>query len=367
MAETTPEQEQQEPEREREEAMGGPDAPGGEQASVGEQAAGAPHAPGGGLSGDTVTGGAPAPASAGAGGPHPTARPEREFTVAARSQWRMVVRRFVSHRLAVVSLVLLLLVIVVALFGGRLWHYNYAEITDEFSSPPSAKHPFGTDGIGHDTLAQVLRGAQRSVIIALLVAFVSTSFGTLVGALAGYYRGILDAVLMRFTDLVLTVPSLAVFALLSNRYANRENGWLFLSFVIAGLLWTTIARVVRGVFLSLREREFVEAARALGAGDARIIFRHLLPNAVGPIIVNATITVAIAILLETSLSYLGLGVRLPDTSLGLLVAEGAEAAQTRPWLFYFPGVFIILIALTVNFVGDGLRDAFDPTQTQVRA
>jgi ABC-type dipeptide/oligopeptide/nickel transport system permease subunit len=297
----------------------------------------------------------------------PVAAPEREFTVEARSQRRMVLGRFLSHRLAVASLVVLALLVVVSLFGGRFWRYGYAEITPEFSSAPSWEHPFGTDGIGHDTLAQVLRGAQRSMIIALLVALLSTTVGTLVGALAGYFGGAVDFALMRMTDLVLTVPSFAVFALLSNRFANRENGWLFLSFVLAGLLWMTVARVVRGVFLSLREKEFVEAARALGAGHSRIIFRHLLPNAVGPIIVNATVTVATAILVETTLSYLGLGVRLPDTSLGLLVSEGSAAAQTRPWLFYFPGLFIVVIALTINFVGDGLRDAFDPTQTRARA
>jgi len=316
--------------------------------------------------GEGIGGGVPAPAGVG-GGMQPTARPEREFTVEARSQWKMVVRRFLSHKLAVASLLVLIFVILLSLFGGRFWTYGFAEISDEYSSPPSWKHPFGTDGIGHDTFAQVLRGAQRSVTIALLVAFLSTTFGTLVGAIAGYYRGIVDNILMRFTDLVLTVPSFAIYALLSNRYANRANGWIFLSIVIAGLVWTQIARVVRGVFLSLREKEFVEAAKALGAGNRRIIFRHLLPNAVGPIIVNATISVALAILTETALSYLGLGVRLPDTSLGLLVSEGAQAAETRPWLFYFPGFFIIVIALTVNFVGDGLRDAFDPTQNQVRA
>ncbi|HEX2038606.1 MAG TPA: ABC transporter permease [Acidimicrobiales bacterium] len=297
----------------------------------------------------------------------PALAPEREFTVEARTQWRLVLGRFLSHRLAVVSLVVLVVVVLLALFGGRFWRYGYAEITPEFSSGPSWQHPMGTDGIGHDTFAQVLRGAQRSVIIALLVAFLSTALGTLVGALAGYFGGAVDFGLMRMTDLVLTIPTFAVFALLSNRFANRENGWVYLSFVIAGLLWMTIARVVRGVFLSLREKEFVEAARALGAGHARIIFRHLLPNALGPIIVNATITVAIAILTETSLSFLGLGVRLPDTSLGQLVSYGAPAATSRPWLFYFPGLFIIVIALTINFVGDGLRDAFDPTQTRVRA
>lgn len=294
-------------------------------------------------------------------------RPEREFTVVARSQGRMVLRRFLQHRLAVASLIVLLLVIAVSLVGGKLWHFKYQDVTPEFSTPPSWKHPMGTDSIGHDVMAQVLRGAQRSVIIALLVAFLSTTVGTVVGAVSGYYRGRVDNILMRFVDLVLTIPSLAIFGLLSRKLVGRSGGWLFLSFVIAALAWTQICRVVRGVFLSLREKEFVEAARALGASDRRIIFRHLLPNAVGPIIVNATIAVAIAILTETALSYLGLGVRLPDTSLGLLVSEGAQAAQTRPWLFYFPGLFIIIIALTVNFVGDGLRDAFDPTQRRVRA
>ncbi|CAN5215062.1 hypothetical protein BH18ACT4_BH18ACT4_02280 [soil metagenome] len=131
-------------------------------------------------------------------------------------------------------------------------------------------------------------------------------------------------------------------------------------------MWTGLARVVRAEVLSLREKEFVEAARALGASDRRIIFRHLLPNVTGSIIVSATLTMAVAILLETALSYLGLGVRTPDTSLGLLVSAGQTAAQARPWLFYFPGLFIIVIALCINFVGDGLRDAFDPRQTRVR-
>ena len=131
--------------------------------------------------------------------------------------------------------------------------------------------------------------------------------------------------------------------------------------------WASISRVVRGVTLSLREKEYIEAARALGASDRWIIFRHLLPNTLGPVIVNATISVSLAILAETALSFLGVGVQAPDTSLGLLVSTGVSAAQTRPWLFYFPGLFIIVIALTINFVGDGLRDAFDPTQTKVRA
>jgi ABC-type dipeptide/oligopeptide/nickel transport system permease subunit len=297
----------------------------------------------------------------------PQAPVEREFTIKRRSQTQMVVRRFLAHRLAVASLIVLLLVIVGSLVGGRLWKYGYADITDEFSTPPSWEHPMGTDDIGHDSMAQILRGAQKSVQVALLVALLSTTFGATLGALAGYYRGAVDGVLMRFTDLVLTVPYIALTAVLAATLADRAGNWFLIAVVLALLLWTYIARVVRGQFLSLREKEFVEAARALGASDRRIIFRHLLPNATGAIIVNATITVAVAILLEAALSYLGVGIRPPDTSLGLLVQSGQQAATTRPWLFYFPGLIIIIIALTVNFVGDGLRDAFDPTQTRVRA
>jgi peptide/nickel transport system permease protein len=297
----------------------------------------------------------------------PQAAPEREFTIVRRSQAQMIVRRFLAHRLAVASLILLLLVIVGSLVGGRVWKYNYADITDEFSTPPSLAHPMGTDGIGHDSMAQILRGAQKSVQVALLVALLSTAFGAVVGAFAGYYRGVTDSILMRFTDLVLTIPFLALLAVLAATLADKAGNWFYIALIIAAISWTYIARVVRGQFLSLREKEFVEAARALGANDRRIIFRHLLPNATGAIIVNATITVAVAILTETALSYLGIGIRPPDTSLGLLIQDGQQAATTRPWLFYFPGLIIIIIALTVNFVGDGLRDAFDPTQTRVRA
>jgi ABC-type dipeptide/oligopeptide/nickel transport system permease subunit len=293
--------------------------------------------------------------------------PEREFTVAARSQTQMIVRRFLGHKLAVGSLVVFLIGVVASLIGGRFWKYGYADITDEFSSPPSWAHPMGTDDIGHDSMAQILRGAQKSVQVALMVAFLATTFGAVLGALAGYYRSWTDSTLMRFTDLVLTVPPFAILAVLAANVPAQAGNWFFVGLVLAALQWTYIARVVRGQFLSLREKEFVEAAKALGASDARIMFRHLLPNATGSIIVNATVTVAVAILLETALSFLGLGIQPPDTSLGSLISEGQQAASTRPWLFWFPGIFIVIIALTVNFIGDGLRDAFDPTQTRVRA
>ena len=287
-----------------------------------------------------------------------------ELRVGQRSQAQLVARRFRRHRLAMVSLVVLLALVLLAFIGGWLWKYSVADLTVDESVPPSWDHPFGTDAAGHDTFAQVLRGTQISIGIAVLGALIATAVGTVWGATAGYYGGRLDTVMMRIADLVLTLPFLAVAAVLGH---NLGGSWWLVAAVIAGLYWAYVARVARGVVLSLREKEFVEAARAIGAGDARIIFRHLVPNALGSIIVNATVLVAVAILLETALSYLGFGVRPPDTSLGLLVSSAQTAVQTRPWLFFFPGVFIIVIALTINFIGDGLRDAFDPTQTRVRA
>ena len=289
--------------------------------------------------------------------------PEREFTVAQRSQAQLVLRRFRQHRLAVASLVVLLALVLLAFIGGWLWKYSVTDFTPDESHPPSWDHPFGTDAAGLDTFALVLRGTQISIGISVLVAVFSTVVGTIWGATAGYYRGTVDTVMMRIADLILALPLLAVAAVLGH---NVGGSWWLIALVIAGLYWAYVARVSRGVVLSLREKEFVEAARALGASDARIIFRHLVPNALGSIIVNATVLVAVAILLETALSYLGFGVRPPDTSLGLLVSQAQTAVQTRPWLFFFPGLFIILIALTINFIGDGLRDAFDPQQTRVR-
>lgn len=263
-----------------------------------------------------------------------------------------------------ISLVVFVLIILFAYVGALVWKYGPGEITEDNSAPPSGAHPFGTDAVGHDTLAQVMRGTQISLQISVLVAVFATIVGTVWGAVAGYYRGWLDTVLMRISDLVLTLPLLAVAAVL----AHQSGGsWSLIAVVIAGLYWAYVSRVARGVVLSLREKEFVEASKALGASDARIIFRHLVPNALGSIIVNLTILVSIAILLETALSFLGFGVQVPDTSLGLLVSTAQTAVDTRPWLFYFPGLFIILIALTINFIGDGLRDAFDPQQTKVRA
>jgi ABC-type dipeptide/oligopeptide/nickel transport system permease subunit len=293
------------------------------------------------------------------------AGPEREFTVEARSQWKMVARRFLRHKLAMISLLVLLAVTLISFVGARLWKYSYKDLTSDASQAPSWDHPFGTDQLGRDYFAQVLHGAQKSLLIAVIVALLSTTIGVLIGAISGYFRGWLDNSLMRLVDLILTIPVIAIGACLG-RLLHGGDWWL-LAIILSTVLWTSTARIIRGEFLSLREKEFVEAARAIGAKDRRIIFKHILPNVVGPMIVSATLVVATAILLETALSYLGLGVKRPDTSLGLLVSDYQTAFQSRPWLFWFPGLFIIVIALSINFIGDGLRDAFDPKQTRVRA
>lgn len=281
-------------------------------------------------------------------------------------RFRLVVRRFLRHKLAAISLVVFILLVLLAFVGSAVWHYHYDVFTPDNSQPPSLKHPFGTNAAGYDLFAQVLRGTQRSVEIALFVAIASGAFGSIWGSLAGLYGGRIDALMMRIADLVLIFPAIAVAAVLANNVGASKQGWILIGAVLAALTWPYVARLVRGLVLSLREREFIAAARTFGGSTRHIIVRHILPNAMGTIIVAVTVIVAVAILAETALSFIGFGVKPPDTSLGLLVSQNQTAASTRPWLFYFPGIFIVLIALCVNFIGDGLRDAFDTTQSRSR-
>jgi ABC-type dipeptide/oligopeptide/nickel transport system permease subunit len=288
---------------------------------------------------------------------------DREFTVKERSQLQQSLRRFLRHRMAVASLVLFTLIVLLAFIGPLVWKYDFTDITPDNSQPPSLSHPFGTDSLGHDAFAQVLRGLQQSVKVALCIALIASTLGVAWGGISGYYKGLADSVLMRFADLILTIPAIALAAALGSA---SGGSWWSIALILGGLSAPLVARAVRGVVLSLREQEFIEAARALGASDARIILRHLVPNAFAIVIVYATLLVASGILAETGLSYVGFGVQAPDTSLGLLITAAQGAVQTRPWLFYFPGLFIILVALSVNFIGDGLRDALDPRQTRQR-
>lgn len=279
------------------------------------------------------------------------------------TQWQLTRRKFLQHKLAVASLIILIVVVLAAIFAGTIAPYEFDEIDlSNRSQAPTfeGSHFFGTDKIGRDYFSRVLFGLRTSLAVAAIVALVSTIIGTIVGGVAGYRGGRIDNALMRFTDLFLVLPLLAVLLILS-AYLGQGSP-IRVAFIIAVLVWTSLARIVRGVFLSLREKEFVEAARAAGASDSRIIFRHILPNAIGPIIVNMTLVVAFAILLEAALSFLGFGIQPPNPALGKLIADGQDSMTTQWWLVTIPGLFIVGILLAINFVGDGLRDALDPTQ-----
>ena len=290
------------------------------------------------------------------------------------SQGQLVRRRFFRHKGAMISLTMLILIILLAFTSIGIgpipgwWDKNYvdtypivnaAKPTLQLWPFSIGEHPFGQNTIGKDYFALVMKGAQQSLFIAFMVGLLATFIGTTVGAVAGYYRGFAEALLMRVTDLFIIIPTLVLAAVLGRMAGSN----IFLLALVLGLVsWTGLARLVRGEVLSLREREFVAAARAVGTPAPRIVVRHILPNALGTIVVNATLLISAAILLETALSFLGFGVKAPDTSLGLLVSEFQNALSTRPWLFWWPGMFILAIALCVNFIGDGLRDAFDPRQ-----
>jgi peptide/nickel transport system permease protein len=292
---------------------------------------------------------------------------EAGLEVKVRSQWDYARRRFFRHRLAMVGLVGLIIIFGAGIFANYVAPYSYVQIdlTNILKAPTTVGHHyFGTDNIGRDYFSRVIWGVRTSLEVGVFVAVISTIAGLILGAIAGYYAGWIDNLVMRFTDLFLTLPFLAIL-LTASALLGTGSQWRF-SFILAALLWTGIARVVRGVFLSLREKEYVEAAKAAGAGDLRIMFRHILPNTLGPVVVNATLAVGTAILIEAATSFLGFGIKPPTPSLGVLLSD----AQTNPqqwWLTIFPGITLVLIVLCINFVGDGLRDALDPTQRRIRA
>jgi peptide/nickel transport system permease protein len=292
---------------------------------------------------------------------------EAGLEMKTRSQWSYARTRFLRHRLAMGGLVGLVLLFGAGIFANYLAPYpvDAIDLTRVLQAPTtSGNHWFGTDEIGRDYLSRVLYGIRTSEEVGFFVAVISSIIGLIVGALAGYFGGILDNILMRITDLVLTLPLLAI--LLTAAALLGEGSQWRVSIILALLLWTGIARIVRGVFLSLREKEYVEAAKASGAGDMRIMFRHILPNTLGPVVVAGTLAVATAILVEAALSFLGFGIKPPTTSLGVLVASGQNNPQ-KWWVTVFPGLTIVLIVLCINFMGDGLRDALDPQQRRVRA
>jgi ABC-type dipeptide/oligopeptide/nickel transport system permease subunit len=315
---------------------------------------------------------APQPAAVGMPLAEPSASDELAYEAGvelkARSQWAYVRMRFFRHKLAVASVIVLLLIALVGLFAPQLAPYGYDEINLEaIAQSPTLDgwHVFGTDQLGRDYLSRVMFGIRTSLWVAVMVALLATLIGTTIGAISGYFGGQVDNLLMRFTDLILTLPGFAVLLTASVYFGAGDP--FKTGLILAFLLWTAVARIVRGLFLSLREKEFVEAAKASGAGNSRIILRHILPNCVGPIVVFMTLIVAVAILLEAALSFLGFGIQPPNAALGSLIDDGQEQGIETWWLVTFPGLVIVLIALSINFIGDGLRDALDPTQRRIRA
>jgi peptide/nickel transport system permease protein len=271
----------------------------------------------------------------------------------------LVRKRFARNKLAVAGLVILVAMFVLA-FVGPLFGKHSWDSLDFFSllQPPSKEHFFGTSQIGGDVYALTLRGLQKSLIIGILVAIFSTGLAAIAGGFAGFYGGKVDRSVMWIIDALLVLPSFLIIAVMSPWFRGRT--WLIFVVLLAAFGWMITARIIRSATMSLRERDFVRAAIYMGIPARKIVFRHLLPNVASILIIDATLNVGGTILSETGLSYLGFGVQPPDVSLGSLIAEGTASALTYPWLFMFAGAALVLTVLAVSFVGDGLRDAFDP-------
>jgi len=282
-----------------------------------------------------------------------------------RSQGKLVLRKFLHHKLAMASTAVLVLIVLLSLILPLFWKHGYEDSSFASFAKPSGDFPLGTTQVGKDMVSQVLRGTQFSLLIALTVSVLATVIGVVFGAVAGYLRGFSDSAISRVTDLFLIIPQVAAAAILAKVFGG--GSWYIVALVLAAFSWMQIARITRAEAMSLAQREFVDAARASGAGTFRIIFKHLVPNMVGSITVNATLAVAQAVLAEAALSFIGLGVQLPDTSLGRVILENYAQLQTRPALFFGPFIVLVLISLTINFIGDGLRDAFDPRQRRMKA
>ena len=290
---------------------------------------------------------------------------ENATSVERISRGQLIRRRFFRNKSAVFGIYVIAFMFLFAFGGPYIAQWSYSE--NDFSSllqGPSLSHWFGTTQVGVDVFAQTTRGLQKSLIIGLLVAVFSTGLSAIVGSVAGYLGGRTDKASMWFVDLMLVLPSFLVLVILSRFYKGKS--WLLLVIGLTIFDWMITARVVRGLAMSLRERDFVRAAKYMGVPTRKIIVRHLLPNMASVLIIAATLNVGGAILAETGLSYLGFGVSAPDVSLGTLIAEGTSAALTYPWLFLFAGSILIFTVLAVSFIGDGLRDAFDPGSLRVK-
>ena len=276
------------------------------------------------------------------------------------SRSRLVLRRFLRRRMAVAGLFMVLLFFVFAYIGPTLYKWQYNQLDFQaFLQPPSAEHWFGTTQNGFDMLALTMRGLQKSLIIGLIGAVLSTGMAAMAGAAAGYFGAWTDRFVIAVIDLLLVLPAFLIIAILSPVFSGRT--WLVFVILLAAFQWMITARVVRSMTLSMKEREFVHAARFMGVSDWRIILRHILPNMSSFLIIDATINVSSLILSEVGLSFFGFGVQPPDISLGTLINEHWQSASTPyGYQFYLPAFLLVLLVLSVNLVGDGLRDALDP-------
>ncbi len=284
-----------------------------------------------------------------------------------RSQGRIIFDRFVRNKAAVAGAVFLILLFLFCFLGPTVTGHNQPNVqhltnVSDTLAPPSVKYPLGTDDLGRDELARAMTGGQTSLLVGLTSMLMAIILGIGIGSLAGFYGGLIDNLLMRLTDIVLSVPLYLLLFVLSATFTDGSPRSVIILIAIFG--WTTAARLVRSEFLALKEREFVYAARTVGAKDFRLMFRHILPNAAGPIIVNATLLTSANIILESVLSYFGFGIKLPNASWGSMLNYGENLADIAPWLIYVPALLIFFTVLSLNLVGDGLRDALDPYMTE---
>jgi peptide/nickel transport system permease protein len=276
------------------------------------------------------------------------------------SRRTLVLRRFLRRRSAVAALLVLLALLVGCYALPSFLPYSYGDLDfDALLQPPNTRHWLGTNALGQDLLAQTLRGMQKSMLIAVCVAVISTGIAATVGSISGYFGGWRDRALMWFVDLMLVVPAFLLIMIFTPRFKSSGNV-IVLVVLLAGFGWMVSSRMVRGMTMSLREREFIRAARYMGVSSRRIITHHVVPNVASLLIIDAALNVAVAILAETGLSFLGFGIQPPDVSLGTLIADGTQSATTFPWVFLFPAGVLVLILVCANVTGDGLRDALDP-------
>ena len=287
-------------------------------------------------------------------------------------------RRFRRHKLALFGGVVLIILFLYSFGGAFFFKESYANFNDTSISldAPSRQHPFGTDAIGRDILARTIYGGQISLLIGMTAVIVETVLGILVGALAGYYGGMVDNVLMRITEAMLNIPEIFLLIVMAKFFGGKipdisfigrklSGSVVLIVLIIGGTAWMYLARIVRAEFLSLKERDFVLAARATGTRNSSIIFMHILPNCIAPIIVTATLGIANAILSEAYISFLGLGVQPPTATWGNMLDSANNYIESAPWLWFYPGLLILLTVLSINFLGDGLRDALDPQSRTV--